>query len=293
MSRLMISALQSGSGKTVLTCGLLAALKARGWDVRAFKCGPDYIDPMFHSRVLGVPSRNLDLFLQGDAAICHTFAANGGEVSVLEGAMGFYDGIGGTDAASAWQIAARTQTPVILAVRPKGASLTLAAQIKGLLSFRENSQIAGLLLNDCTPALYAHLAPLLQRETALPVLGYLPPMEQAALESRHLGLLTADEVEQFAERFAGIAAQLEQTVDLDALLRLARGAAPCTAVSAAEIPPHCCRIAVAQDAAFCFYYQENLEQLQQEGAELCFFSPLCDVALPACCDGLYLGGGYP
>lgn len=132
MKRLMISAMASGSGKTVLTCGLLAALTARGHVAQALKCGPDYIDPMFHEKVLGVPSRNLDLFLQGEDGVRRTLLKQKGDYVVVEGAMGFYDGVNGTDRASAWQVARAANLPVVLAIRPGGSSLTLAAQVRGL-----------------------------------------------------------------------------------------------------------------------------------------------------------------
>lgn len=290
----MLAALHSGGGKTTVTCGLLAAFKRRGMAVQAFKCGPDYIDPMFHTRVLGVESRSLDLFLQGKAGVRRTLSRGTGELALLEGAMGFYDGVSGTDEASAWAVAEATDTPVILVVRPKGTSLTLAAQLRGLMTFRTTSHIAGILLNDCKPSLAAYLPPILERETGLPVVGYLPPMPEAALPSRHLGLLTAGEIENFSERFDAIAAQLERTVDLDRLLSLAGNAASWeqTAVAAPQELP-VCRIGVARDEAFCFYYPDSLDALRSAGAELVYFSPLHGSALPLDLDGLYLGGGYP
>ncbi len=290
MRRLMIAAMSSGSGKTVLSCGLLAALKRRGIDAEAFKCGPDYIDPMFHSRVLGVPSRNLDLFLQGEAGVRRTLARQRAGFGLLEGAMGFYDGVGGTDQASAWQVAHLTDTPVLLAVCPKGASLTLAAQIKGMQTFRPDSHLAGLFLTDCKPMLYAHLRPILERETGLPVLGYLPPMEEARLESRHLGLLTAGEIEDFYHRFEAVAQQLEETADLESILALGREVETVPEKSQSQTAR--VKIAVARDKSFCFYYADNLDALKEAGAELVFFSPLEDSELPEA-DGLYLGGGYP
>lgn len=291
MKRIMIAAMGSGSGKTVLTCGLLRALQRRGISAEGFKCGPDYIDPMFHRRVLGLPSRNLDLFLQGADGVLRTLSRQRAEIALLEGAMGFYDGLGGTDEASGWHVAETADVPALLALRPKGASLTLAAQVRGLLEFRRPSHIAGLLLTECAPALHAHLKPLLERETGLPVLGYLPPMEEARLESRHLGLLTADEVANFDRRFDAVAGTLEKTVDLGLLLELAKEAAPS---KPAVLPSFGCRcaVAVARDDAFCFYYADNLDALRAAGAELRFFSPLADSALPEA-DGLYLGGGYP
>lgn len=287
----MISAMNSGSGKTVLTCGLLAALKAREMDVQAFKCGPDYIDPMFHSQVLGVPSRNLDLFLQGEAGVRRTLGRHRAELALIEGPMGFYDGVKGADRASAWAVAETLNLPVILTVRPQGSSLTLAAQVRGLMGFRSPSHIAGLLLNDCKPSLYAHLKPILERETGLPVLGYLPPMEEAVLDSRHLGLLTAGEVADLSVRFGAIAQQMERTVEIDDLLSLTGEASGNAALP--PLPAARCKVAVARDEAFCFCYADNLDALEDAGAELVFFSPIHDRGLPTETDGLYLPGGYP
>lgn len=294
MIELMLAAPASGSGKTVLTCALLAALKKRGLDPCAFKCGPDYIDPMFHRTVLGVESHNLDLFLSDEAVVRKLYAryGSGHSAVVAEGAMGFYDGLGGTThRASAWHVADTLGLPVLLVVRPKGASLTLAAQINGLRSFRENSHIAGLLLNDCTPMLAKSLSPMLERETSLPVVGHLPHMEEAVLESRHLGLCTAGEVQNLAQRIDAVAERLEQTVDWERLFALCKredrpGAEP---VSARPKVP----IAVARDEAFCFTYEETLDALREAGGELLFFSPLEDARLPSGACGLYLPGGYP
>ena len=221
MKQIMITAMHSGAGKTVITCSLLAALKKRGMDVHAFKCGPDYIDPMFHTGVLGIPSRNLDLFLQGRDAVRSAVALHGGEIAVLEGAMGYYDGLNGTDEASAFALADVLSCPAVLVVRPQGSMLTLAAQIRGLAAFRSESHLEGILLNGCRESLAGSLTPVLERETGLPVLGFLPPMEEAVLESRHLGLLTAGEINNLTARFEVLSAQMERTMDLDALLDLA------------------------------------------------------------------------
>ena len=291
MKRIMLSAMHSGAGKTVAVCALLSALKRRGMDVRAYKCGPDYIDPMFHTRVLGVPSRNLDLFLQGEDGVRRSLKQSSGEIAVLEGAMGYYDGVAATADASAWDVAVKTDTPVILVLRPKGVGLSLAAQVRGMLQFRQPSQIAGLLLTDCKAHLADYLTPMLARETGLPVLGYLPPMAEAVFESRHLGLQTPGEIEALTARVETIAAQLERTVDLDRLLTLAAdGEASPAEIHTSEAS---CRIAVAQDEAFCFTYADSLDALRKAGAELVFFSPLRDNALPPEIDGLYLCGGYP
>lgn len=295
MIQFLLAAPSSGSGKTTLACALLAALKARGLSPCAFKCGPDYIDPMFHRAVLGVDSQNLDLFFSAPDTVRALYAqgAAGHGAAVCEGAMGFYDGLGGTsDTASAWHLADTLGLPVLLAVRPKGASLTLAAQLKGLLSFRSPSHIAGILLNDCTPRLYQLLAPMLEQQTGLPVLGYLPPLPQAALPSRHLGLYTASEVTDLRQKLQLLEQTAQTTIDWARLLPLCEAPAPAAAAPAA-CPPSRVRIAVAQDEAFCFAYAETLRALEAAGAQLVPFSPLRDASLPEGVGGLYLPGGYP
>ena len=217
--------------------------------------------------------------------------------------MGFYDGLGGvSDTASAWHLADTLGLPVLLVVQPRGASLTLAAQINGLKQFRTPSHLAGILLNDCAPHLYALLAPMLERETGLPVLGYLPHLPDAALESRHLGLKTAGEIADLQQKISRMADAL--VVEWEKLFALTEGAAPLVHTDrlppAGELPPQGAEeqrprvpIAVARDAAFCFTYAETLEALERAGAELCWFSPLQDSALPEQIGGLYLPGGYP
>ena len=292
MIQFLIAAPSSGSGKTTLTCALLAALRERGLDPCAFKCGPDYIDPMFHRAVLGVDSHNLDLFFSQPETVRRLYAqgAAGHGAAVCEGAMGFYDGLGGVSAtASAWHTADTLGLPVLLVVQPKGASLTLAAQINGLKAFRPQSHLAAVLLNDCSPSLYTLLAPMLERETGLPVLGYLPHLPDAAVESRHLGLKTAAEIPDLRRKIAALADAL--VLDWQKLSALTDRAAP--DVPQQQVTPCRTRIAVARDEAFCFTYAETLEALGAAGAELCFFSPLRDAALPPDIGGLYLPGGYP
>ena len=291
----MLAAPSSGTGKTAVTCALLAALKRRGLSPSAFKCGPDYIDPMFHRSVLGVDSHNLDLFFCSPDRLRTLFArgCSGHGAAVVEGVMGYYDGLGGTtDRASAWHVAQTLELPVILVLNPKGASLTLAAQIRGLDTFRTPSRIAGILLNRCSGMLAGSLAPMLERETGLPVLGCLPEMPEAEFESRHLGLLTAPEIRDLSARIEAMATRMEQTVDLDRLMALCTVKQPEEWPTAAP-PVHRVRIAVARDEAFCFFYEETLDALCNSGAELLFFSPLNDSALPAGTQGLYFPGGYP
>lgn len=295
MIQFLLAAPRSGSGKTTMTCALLMALKRRGHAPCAFKSGPDYIDPMFHRAVLGVESRSLDLFFSAPETVRTLYArgAAGHGAAVCEGAMGFYDGLGGvSDRASAWHLADTLDLPVLLVVEPKGQSLTLAAELKGLVNFRTPSHIAGILLNNCTTRMHALLAPMLEEETGLPVLGFLPKLPEAVIGSRHLGLYTAAEVENLQQKLALLADAVEEHIDWPRLLALCEKEPPALPVQP-ETPPARVRIAVAQDEAFCFTYAETLEAFRDAGAEVVFFSPLRDTALPENIGGLYLPGGYP
>ena len=295
MIQFLLAAPRSGSGKTTMTCALLMALKRRGCAPCAFKSGPDYIDPMFHRAVLGVESRNLDLFFSAPETVRTLYAkgAAGHGAAVCEGAMGFYDGLGGvSDRASAWHLADTLDLPVLLVVEPKGQSLTLAAELNGLVNFRTPSHIAGILLNNCTARMHALLAPMLEKETGLPVLGFLPKLPEAVIGSRHLGLYTAAEVENLQQKLALLADAAEEHIDWPRLLALCEKEPPALPVQP-ETPPARVRIAVAQDEAFCFTYAETLEAFRDAGAEVVFFSPLRDTALPENIGGLYLPGGYP
>lgn len=295
MIQFLLAAPRSGSGKTTMTCALLMALKRRGCAPCAFKSGPDYIDPMFHRAVLGVESRSLDLFFSAPETVRTLYAkgAAGHGAAVCEGAMGFYDGLGGvSDRASAWHLADTLGLPVLLVVEPKGQSLTLAAELNGLVNFRTPGHIAGILLNNCTARMHALLAPMLEKETGLPVLGFLPKLPEAVIGSRHLGLYTAAEVENLQQKLALLADAAEEHIDWPRLLALCEKEPPALPVQP-ETPPARVRIAVAQDEAFCFTYAETLEAFRDAGAEVVFFSPLRDTALPENIGGLYLPGGYP
>ena len=295
MIQFLLAAPRSGSGKTTMTCALLMALKRRGCAPCAFKSGPDYIDPMFHRAVLGVESRSLDLFFSAPETVRALYAkgAAGHGAAVCEGAMGFYDGLGGvSDRASAWHLADTLGLPVLLVVVPKGQSLTLAAELNGLVNFRTPSHIAGILLNNCTARMHALLAPMLEKETGLPVLGFLPKLPEAVIGSRHLGLYTAAEVENLQQKLALLADAAEKHIDWPRLLALCEKEPPALPVQP-ETPLARVRIAVAQDEAFCFTYAETLEAFRDAGAEVVFFSPLRDTALPENIGGLYLPGGYP
>ena len=290
--RVMVAATSSGTGKTTVTCGLLRLLARRGLSPRACKCGPDFIDPMFHREVVGVPSRNLDLYLSGEADVRRLLAkgADGAGVTVVEGVMGYYDGVGLTDEASSWDVARRTETPCVLVVDARGRARTLAAEVVGVRRMREDSRVAGVVLNRASAAAFPALRRAVEEESGVPVLGYLPQLEGAALESRHLGLKTAGEIVDLQQKLGQLADAL--VLDWAQLAALTDRPAPAAPQLAAPYAP-AVRIAVAQDEAFCFAYAETLDALRDAGAELVFFSPLRDAALPENIGGLYLPGGYP
>lgn len=297
--RIILAGTNSGCGKTTVTCAVLQALVNRGLKTGAFKCGPDYIDPMFHSRIIGAKSANLDSFFFSPNTLCYLLAKNGSDrdVCIIEGVMGFYDGMGLTSTrASTYELAQITGSPVVLVVGSKGASLSLLAVIQGFLSLYPDNPICGVILNQCTASTYSLLAKEIRDhfDGRVRPLGFLPPMPDCGLESRHLGLVTAAEVENLQEKLQILASQAEASVDLDGLLELAQSAPPirCDAVTLPRFSEPV-RIAVARDNAFCFYYADSLEALTDMGAELVPFSPLTDESLPSGIHGLYLGGGYP
>ena len=312
--RVMITAPASGGGKTTVTCGLLQALKERGKEVVSFKCGPDYIDPMFHSRVIGMKSRNLDTYFTDEGTTRYLLQKNaqGADLAVIEGVMGYYDGLGGTtDRGSAWEVAGVTRTPAILLVNMKGMSLSAGALIRGFMGFRKDHRIGGVILNRLSPMLYPRLKEVLEKELGVPVLGYVPELKDFRLESRHLGLVLPDEIEDLKGKLHELAEILEKSIDIDALIKLAEQAEEmepepdpledkpgCTAADGrdtsegADAGKEPVTIAVSRDEAFCFLYEDNLDLLRRCGARLVFFSPLHDKKLPDC-DGLLLCGGYP
>lgn len=297
MDRIMISGVSSGCGKTTVVCAVLQALVNRGLKTGAFKCGPDYIDPMFHSRIIGAKSANLDLHFFSENTLRFLLAKNaaGCDVSVIEGAMGFYDGAGLTTwKTSAYELALVTKTPVVLVVNARGAALSVLAVIEGFLRFRPESGIRGVILNQCTAMTYASLSAAIEERFGIRCFGFLPRLDECVLESRHLGLVTAGEIRDLREKMQTLAAQAEKTLDIDALLALAHEAEPLDYTPAVLPKKEKIRLAVARDNAFCFYYYEDsLDAVREMGGELVPFSPITDGALPENIDGLYLGGGYP
>ena len=295
--RLVLAGTNSGCGKTTVTCAVLQALISRGLRVGAAKCGPDYIDPMFHSRVIGAKSSNLDSFFFDRDTMRYLLAHNtqGCDVTVIEGVMGYYDGLGLTSTrASTYAAARETSSPVVLVVNARGAALSVLASVEGFLHFAPDSGIQGVILNGCSAMSYGPLSRELENRLGVRACGYLPRLPECALESRHLGLITADEVADLQEKLRKLAAEAEKTLDILTLLELADAAPPLRFIPPALPEPGTpVRIGVARDRAFCFYYEDSLDLLRQLGAELVPFSPLADERLPDGVQGLYLGGGYP
>lgn len=293
--RLLLAAPCSGSGKTTVTCAILRALSARGMKLHSFKCGPDYIDPMFHRRVLGVSANNLDLFMLGEEGVKSVFAlADEAELAVIEGVMGLYDGQNsGDDLGSSNHLARVLDAPSILIVSVRGMSLSLGALVSGYLGFLPN-KIAGVILNGCSDSMYPVYEKMLRDTPGIKCFGYLPNLPEAGIESRHLGLITAAEITDLDRRLDLLAEAAEKCLDLDGLCELSRNAGE---IRAEELPSERSaprvRIGVARDAAFCFYYEEALMQLQLLGAELAEFSPLAERNLPPDIDAMIFGGGYP
>lgn len=343
--KIVIAADRSGAGKTTVSCGLLAVLKKRGVKVQSFKCGPDYIDPMFHRRVLGVLSGNLDSFFTDAVTLRRLFrdrvTESGAELALVEGVMGYYDGLGGVSSrASTWEIAHILDAPTILVMDAKGASVSIAALVRGMMQFKEErevqSGIRGLILNRVSPMFYPRLKSVIEEYCpGIEVLGYLPELPELKVPSRHLGLVEPEEIADFQRWTERVAAQMEESVDVERLMEIARvdglnipqalGMAECGYMERSDVgaykigddgvtdgkdrsgentwlqgrfqgndaPAQPVRIAVSEDEAFNFTYEENRALLQQLGAELVPFSPLHDAALPADTDGLLLSGGYP
>ena len=311
--RIMLAAGASGSGKTLLTCGLLQVLVNRRIKTVSFKCGPDYIDPMFHTQVIGTKSRNLDTFFTGEEITRSLLAKNSAdcEMAVMEGVMGFYDGVAGTTTqASAYDLARVTDTPVILIVNSKGMSVSLAAYIKGFMEYKKDSRIKGVIFNQMSPMLYPRMKKLVEEELGIKALGYVPKVEDCVIESRHLGLVLPEEIPELKQRLLKLADVLEGSLDIEAIIQLAKEAPELSyepleeentkqssLSSVKEVlkwkSSKKLRIGLAKDEAFCFFYEDNLDLLRAMGAELVPFSPIHDAHLPENLDGLLLYGGYP
>ena len=291
MKTLVVSSNCSGGGKTTVTLGLMKALKNRGYKVQGFKSGPDYIDPAFHSRITGVKSRNLDLFLMGEEGVREAFNRGEGDFAIVEGVMGLYDGKGISSDYSTYSTSKTLDNaPIVLVISPKAQSLTLCAELKGILEFRD-ANIKGVILNNISKSYYVLLKKIIEENLNIKVFGFIEKKEELIIKSRHLGLIQSSEIEDLEKKIEICANLIEETVDLDLLIdnfkeiNLEKNER-FFKISGKK------RIGVAFDKAFSFYYRENLEILESLG-EVIYFSPINDNEIPKDLDFLYIGGGYP
>ena len=331
MGRVIIAAAGSGSGKTLITCGLMQCLVEEKKPVRAYKCGPDYIDPMFHRKVIGIPSENLDSFFCSKAQLNRLLGyGQDQDISIIEGVMGIYDGLGGiSQKGSTYDIACMTDTPVILVLNAHGMGRTVISVIKGITGDDKEGLIKGVILNNISKGYYSTIAPVIEEETGIDVVGYLPKLTGINIESRHLGLMLPGEIEDLHTQLARLSQAVRDSIDIDCVVKIADAAgeiqgdntgADCVSIEAAGADDKKgentdnngdndktgaggtdkntgknsnVTIAVASDEVFCFIYEDNLRMLRETGVKVIFFSPLHDKSLPDGISGIYIPGGYP
>lgn len=299
--RIVIAGTSSGVGKTTLTIGLMAAFKKKGLTVQGFKCGPDYIDPSYHTAVTGRNSRNVDSWMLNHDTVNDIFvkASEDADLSIIEGVMGFYDGKSPkSNIGSTAEISLLLQAPVILVVNIASMARSAAAIVKGYQLLDSNVNIAGVILNQAgSKGHYELCKTAIEQECDVPVVGYLLKGDGLHIPERHLGLIPAIERGELDEFFNELGEVVADRMDLDELLRIAEQGpvlqSKTDLFSNQEEEDPKVKIAVAYDSAFNFYYRENLMLLEKAGAELVFFSPLKGETLPAGVDGLYIGGGFP
>ena len=304
INRIMIAAPKSGSGKTVITCALLQALKSSGKQVISFKCGPDYIDPMFHEKVIDIPAGNLDTFFTDEIQTRELFLsrASKNNFAVLEGVMGIFDGLGGVrEEGSSYHLAKVTKTPIVFVIDVKGMGRSVIPFIAGFLSYDKEHLIQGVILNRISKEYYKTIKSLIEEELKIQVLGFLPDRENFHIESRHLGLILPDELEDIKEKMQHISEEFCKTVSIESIMKIAESAEEMESGEKEQemrahkktMPKDKPIIAVAKDEAFCFYYAENIRMLEEMGADIKYFSPIHDNKLPDRCHALLFGGGYP
>ena len=287
----LLAGTHSGCGKTTVTLGVMAALRQLGHVVQPFKCGPDFIDPTLHGVVCGRVSRNLDLRMCGRDYVREIFARHGRQVNVVEGVMGLFDGGEG----SAASLARVLGLPVVLVVDVRSAAESVAAVVKGFEELDPGLNLAGVIFNRVGSDRHLELVgTAVEKHCETPVMGFLPRDVEFAIPDRHLGLRMGGEGVLDEKMTGRLGETIRLHVDCDLLLSLkAAGGEVKTGISPVSLPPPSWRLGVARDEAFCFYYEDNFDLFRRAGAEIVFFSPLHDFALPPDLDLIYLGGGYP
>jgi len=297
--RIVVAGTGSGAGKTTVTIGLMAALNQRGLVVQGFKCGPDYIDPTYHTAVTRRASRNLDSWMLSHETVKEIYqrGSQGADISIIEGVMGFYDGKEATsDKGSTAEISILTESPVLLVLNCQSMARSAAAIVKGFQLFNPAVRIVGVIANKVgSVGHYRIVKEAVEQKCGIPVLGFLEREEGIEIPERHLGLVPSVERGELQPLFDRLAEAIAKNVDLEQLLQLAQ-ADPLHVDEKLFAPQPGntrMRIAIAKDAAFHFYYPENIELLEANGAECLFFSPLAGETVPTNADGLYIGGGFP
>ncbi|MDP4030319.1 MAG: cobyrinate a,c-diamide synthase [Gallionella sp.] len=296
MNRMLISAAHKSSGKTMVSIGLCAALKARGHVVQPFKKGPDYIDPMWLSQAAGHACRNLDLYLMERDDIVATFARHSAEVNLVEGNKGLYDGLALDGSNSNAALAKLLDLPVFLVIDARGMTRGIAPLILGYQAFDRDINIAGVILNNLGGSRHeAKLREVIEHYTDVPVIGAIHHDERLSIVERHLGLMPSNESHVATAKIKQIGEAIAEQVDLDKLLALSQKE-PLEVPHKAEVSTlpigEKVRIGIARDRAFGFYYADDLDALEAAGAELVPFDALRDTGLPEV-DALYIGGGFP
>jgi cobyrinic acid a,c-diamide synthase len=287
MKAIMLAAPSSGSGKTTLTMAIIRVLKNRGLEPTCFKTGPDYIDTAFLAAASGRTAGNLDLHLQGRAGLRQALALAEDGLTVIEGAMGYFDGIANTWVNSSYDISRELGVPTVLVYSPRGEMFSAVPKIKGMADFA-GSLIKAVILNSVSPKSYLMLKEAIEKNISLPVIGFMPEIKELKLKSRHLGLVQSMEIEHLNEQIEALAGEAEKTIDFEILLDIFT---PIESKPFPVLPKRELTVAIARDKAFSFYYRENLKLFEQ-CCRVIYFSPLTDQNLPEC-DLLYLGGGYP
>ncbi len=292
MNRIMIAGTNSGCGKTTVTCALLQALVNRGITASSFKCGPDYIDPMFHSKIIGINSRNLDSMFCGRNTLNFLLSKAQSDISVIEGVMGYYDGVGEKN--SSCQVAFETETPVIIVIDCKGMSMSIGAVMKGFLTFRTPNNICGFIFNRLPESL-VDTAKNLCAKMNVEYLGRFPFSKDCVIESRHLGLVNDMKIGELKTKMQRLSELAEENLLIDKIINISQKAKDVefNDIIINKFADKAIRIAVASDEAFCFFYEDNLDILRELGCDIVKFSPLRDNKLPEKISGLILVGGYP
>ena len=290
MKSIIISSNCSGGGKSTFTLALIKALIDRKFDVQGYKVGPDYIDTAFHTHVCTKFSRNLDLFTMGEEGVKTSYSKGIGDIGIIEGVMGLYDGLGYDSKYSTYHLSKVLNLPIILLITPKAQSNTLCAELIGILNY-ENANIKGIVLNNISKEYYNLLKKLIEKNTPLKVFGYMPKEEEIILKSRHLGLVQSSEIKDLDKKINLSASLLEEHVHVEEIIDCLKET---TKYHFENVKPAYknLKIGYAYDKAFSFYYKDNLELFEEVG-ELIPFSPLKDKKLPEDIDFLYIGGGYP